>query len=146
MEEETFDYSEVPYAFGLCAAEDCSHADTCLRQIAYNHAPASVVFPPTLNLKALKDATGECKYYLKNEKVRYAKGFVRTITALTVGVASTFRSRLVAQWGFKKYYQKRKGEKMLSPAEQQMIITLAKKLGSYQEEYFDAYVYGYKWE
>ena len=51
MEKETFDYSKVPHNFGLCAAADCSHADTCLRRIAYSHAPANITFLPTLNPK-----------------------------------------------------------------------------------------------
>ena len=47
--------------------------------------------------------------------------------------------------GIRRYYQKRKGETLLSPAEQQEVITLAKKLGLRQEEYFDAYVEEYNW-
>ncbi|WP_347394484.1 DUF6078 family protein, partial [Parabacteroides leei] len=29
--KESFDYSKVPYDFGLCAAENCPKATTCLR-------------------------------------------------------------------------------------------------------------------
>ena len=32
--EEPFDYSQVPFTFGMCAAENCPQASTCLRQIA----------------------------------------------------------------------------------------------------------------
>ena len=67
MEKETFDYSKVPYNFGLCAAAaDCSHADTCLRRIAYSHASANIT---------------------SNKKVNYAKGFVCTTKALAVSVS-----------------------------------------------------------
>ena len=78
MEKESFDYSRVPHNFGLCATADCPHADTCLRRIAYTHTPASVTFPPTLNPKTIEARTGKCEYYRSNQKVRYAKGFVRT--------------------------------------------------------------------
>ena len=76
MEKESFDYSKVPHNFGLCAAADCPHADTCLRRIAYTHTPASVTFPPTLNPKTIEAMAGKCEYYRSNQKVRYAKGFV----------------------------------------------------------------------
>ena len=36
---ESFDFSLVPYTFGLCAAEGCPRAATCLRRIALEHAP-----------------------------------------------------------------------------------------------------------
>ena len=38
--KEPFDYSIVPYTFGLCAAEECPRATTCLRHIALEYAPA----------------------------------------------------------------------------------------------------------
>lgn len=36
--KEPFDYSIVPYTFGLCAAEECPRATTCLRHIALEYA------------------------------------------------------------------------------------------------------------
>ena len=44
---ESFDFSLVPYTFGLCAAEGCPRAATCLRRIALEHAPAMCGFLPT---------------------------------------------------------------------------------------------------
>lgn len=44
-----FDFSEVPYSFGLCAAENCPNATTCLRRIAMQYAPAKRIALPTLN-------------------------------------------------------------------------------------------------
>ncbi|MCD8183084.1 MAG: DUF6078 family protein [Bacteroides sp.] len=147
MEKEiSFDYSKVPYSFGLCATADCPRAETCLRRITYNHVPASVTFPPTLNPKTIEETTGKCRYYCSNEKVRYAKGFVRTAQALTVSMAGTFRYSLIGSWGVRKYYQKRKGETLLSPAEQQRVVALAKKLGVQLDEYFDAYIEQYNWQ
>ena len=143
MEKESFDYSKVPHNFGLCAAADCPHADTCLRRIAYTHTPASVTFPPTLNPKTIEAMAGKCEYYRSNQKVRYAKGFVRTTEALAVSASGTFRYGLIGNWGIRRYYQKRKGETLLSPAEQQKVMALARKLGLQQEEYFDSYVEEY---
>ena len=88
---------------------------------------------------------GKCEYYRSNQKVRYAKGFVRITEALAVSASGTFRYGLIGSWGIRRYYQKRKGETLLSPAEQQRVTTLARKLGLQQEEYFDSYVGEYNW-
>ena len=132
-------YSKIPSNYGLCAA-NCPRGDTCLRRIAYDRIPANVVFPPTLHLKAIEAMAGKCKYYRSNEKVRYAKG---TAGALAVSVSGTFRCRLIGSWGVRRYYQKRKGETLLSPTEQQQVIAIARNLGLQRAEYFDAYVEEY---
>ena len=95
--KEPFDYSVVPYTFGLCAAEECPRATTCLRHIALEYAPAERV--------------------------------MRTISALTVRVADTFRYRMIEYMGRKNYYLKRRGDMNLSPVEQRRIIAVAKELG-----------------
>ena len=145
MKEETFDFSKVPTTFGMCAAENCPLADTCLRRIAYNHVPSSNIFLPILNPAIIKAMDGKCTYYRSNKKLRYAKGFTCTTEALTVRVSSAFRNQLIYKWGIRTYYKKRKGESLTTPAEQWFVIALARKLGVNQEEYFDGYVEEYYW-
>ena len=55
----------------------------------------------------------------------------------------SFRYRLIGLWGIRRYYQKRKGETLLSPTEQQQVIAIARNLGLQRAEYFDAYVEEY---
>lgn len=146
MMKEPLDYSSVPYNFGLCGAEDCPRAATCLRRIAFECTPAEKVFLPMMNphrLKMMKDA---CEYYRSGEKVRYARGFMHTINALTIRAADSFRFRMIEYMGRKNYYLKRKGDINLTPAEQQRVINVAKSLGVVQEEYFDGYVEDYNWD
>ena len=143
---ESFDFSLVPYTFGLCDAEGCPRAATCLRRIALEHAPAKRVFLPIMNPNRLKAQDGACDYYRSDEKVRYARGFMCTINALTVRVADTFRYRMIGYMGRKNYYLKRKGGINLSPADQQQVIAVAKELGVIRKDYFDGYVEEYNWE
>ena len=169
MKEETFDYSKVPHNFGLCATDTCPYTDTCLRRIAYTYAPSNNIFLYVLNPKAIESTAGKCKYYCSNKKVRYAKGFIHTCLlytsplssssaasdvykrqgfihtaeAISVGQSGTFRYRLIGLWGIRRYYQKLKGETLLSPTEQQQVIAIARNLGLQRTEYFDAYVEEY---
>lgn len=142
---ETFDFSQVPYGFGVCASADCPKASTCLRHIALEHAPAERPFLPTLTPAKLKAMKGKCEYYRPNDKMRYAKGFTRTLDSLTVRVSDTFRWRLIGHFGRKNYYLARKGGYLIKPADQQYIIRQAKDLGLQLDDYFDNYVDGYNW-
>lgn len=144
--EDTFDYSQVPYGFGHCAATGCDKAATCLRHIALRYAPEERTFPPTLNPQKLEAMQGKCDYYVSNEPVRYAKGFLRTVNALQVGVADTFRWRLIGRMGRKNYYHSRRGARLISPEEQRYIIGVARELGLQLDDYFDTYVFTYHWQ
>ena len=57
-----FDFSEVPYSFGLCAAENCPKASTCLRRIAMQYAPVNRIFLPTMNPNRIIAGKGKCDY------------------------------------------------------------------------------------
>lgn len=89
-----------------------------------------------MNPNRLKAQDGACDYYRSDEKVRYARGFMCTINALTVRVADTFRYRMIGYMGRKNYYLKRKGGINLSPADQQQVIAVAKGAGSYPKGLF----------
>ncbi|MEL5893012.1 DUF6078 family protein [Bacteroides sp. GD17] len=142
---EIFDYSQVPYGFGLCASSDCAKTSTCLRHIALEHAPVKYPFLPTLTPNKLKAMQGKCEYYCPNDTVRYAKGFTRAIESLTVRNSDTFRWRLISHFGRKNYYLVRKGDLLIKPADQQYIIRIAKECGLQLDDYFDDYVDAYSW-
>lgn len=142
---ESFDFSQVPYGFGVCASADCPKASTCLRHIVLEHAPVEYSFLPTLTPTKLKAMKGNCDYYCSNEKMRYAKGFTRALESLTVRVSDTFRWRLISHFGRKNYYLIRKGDMLIKPADQQYIIRQARELGLQLDDYFDSYVDGYNW-
>ena len=143
--DKPFDYSEVPFNIGLCAAESCPNAATCLRQIAFKYVPEEVLFPSILNPRIIAKTKGKCKYYRPDTKIRLAKGFMRTVNALTLCEADSFRSRMIALLGRKNYYLKRKGGAPLSPTEQQRIVAIAKHSGVVLDEYFDEYIESYNW-
>lgn len=143
--DKLFDYSEVPFNFGLCAAEDCPNATTCLRQIAFKYIPEDIIYPSILNPKIIAKMKGKCKYYCPDTKIRLAKGFMCTVNALTLKEADSFRIRMISLLGRKNYYLKRKGGAPLYPTEQQRIVTIAKKSGVVLDEYFDEYIESYNW-
>ena len=126
---ETFDYSQVPYGFGLCASADCPKASTCLRHIALEHAPVKYPFLPTLTPQKLQAMKGKCEL----------------LNSLMVSVSDTFRCRLISHFGRKNYYLARKGDWLIKPADQQYIIRLAKECGLQLDDYFDDYVDRYNW-
>lgn len=143
---EVINLSEMPKLFNLCNQTECPCAGTCLRQILYpeiagREQPLLDMINPVWAAKQKKP----CKYYLKNEKVRRARGFKCTTRAIPSGSISSFRSSAIHRIGYKRYYQGRRGDILLTPEEEAVIIRLAKKYGVQRECYFDSYEYVLVW-
>ena len=57
----------------------------------------------------------------------------------------TVISHLMSYFGRRTYYRIRKGERLLTPSEQQRILNILKNCGATHLQNFDAYVEDYDW-
>lgn len=133
------DFSKMPKIFGMCNATECPQAESCLRHLAYEHTDGEEPFLSLLNPKWLAKQKGVCNFYLKNEPVKRARGFMRTANAIPTGKANSFRLAAMSEMGYRRYYQTRKGEILLTAAEEKLIVRLANRFGVVMENYFDGY-------
>ncbi|MBQ4520308.1 MAG: hypothetical protein II999_06830 [Bacteroidaceae bacterium] len=135
----TIDPNEIPGGFATCYVSDCPLAETCLRHLAYDMVEGKYPFMTVLSPKWKARQKGPCQYYLKNERVRRARGFIRTLNAISAGKTTTFRIGIMSHMGARRYYQARKGEILLKPTEEQLVIRLANQCGVVLDEYFDSH-------
>lgn len=131
------DFSQMPNMFGTCNVTKCSLAETCLRHLAYDKVSSKEPFIDVLNPKWLAEQKGKCRFYLKNEPVTRARGFMRLLGIIPAGKIGSFRTTVLSKMGFRRYYQARKGEILLTEAEEKMIIKQAKRFGVVMDDYFD---------
>ena len=83
--------------------------------------------------------------YRSNTKVRYAKGFIGILDCIPHKQMQTVVAHLMGYLSRRTYYRTRKGERLLSPAEQQHILNILKNCGVTYPEKFDAYIEDYDW-
>lgn len=136
---------KVPTNYMLCTKDDCPRASQCLRYIAGEMMPADVQTWRIVSPVHLAQSKGECAYYRSAEKVRYARGFVRMMSALSVTQASAMKESIIATFGMAMYYRMRKGTRPITPIEQETIYGLLGKLGVTARPEFDAYAEDYLW-
>ena len=143
---EVIDLNGMPKNFGICHITECPLAETCLRHIVYPIVAAQKEpFIGTINPTWYSAQNGKCRFYLKNEKVRRARGFMQILRAIPAEHMGSFRTSAMTQMGYKRYYQARRGEILLTPAEEKLIIRLAQRFGVQLTDYFDTYEEVYMW-
>jgi hypothetical protein len=146
MMKDTINYSQVPDGFLLCLNTKCLRANNCLRQMAGEIVPAEEERIKIVNPKYIATLSDDCAYYYSSEKVRYARGFIKLLGNLPYRKMRAVIRQLIISFGQTTYYRIRKGERLLSPAEQQEILNIIKSSGIDQPQEFDAYIEGYHWE
>ena len=119
--EEEIDFTKVPYQYAMCLNRECSKANTCLRLLTAQSVPEKIEYWVIISPKHLAAQQGNCPYYRSNVKVRYAKGFIRMLEDLPYKQMQTVISHLMSYFGRRTYYRIRKGERLLTPSEQQRI-------------------------
>ena len=131
------DFSQMPNLFGTCNVTNCPLAETCLRHLAHDKVSSKEPFINVLNHKWLAQQKKRCQFYLKNEPVKRARGFKRLLGIIPAGKIGSFRMALLSRMGYRRYYQARKGEILLTEAEENMVIKQAKRFGVVMDDYFD---------
>ena len=136
---------EVPTSYTLCIKSDCPKAETCLHHVATQMMPAEIQKWSILSPAYLAQIEGECPHYRSAEKVQYARGFVRMMSALTVTQAHMVKDCIVAKFGMNMYYRMRRGERLITPTEQDELYQLLELQGVKTRPEFDAYAEDYLW-
>ena len=145
QESSTKTSEKVPNNYTLCIKGDCPKAANCLRYVAVAMMPAEVERWQIVSAAYLAQMEGECPMYRSAEKVRYARGFVRMMSAMTVHQAHAVKDSIIAAFGIAMYYRMRKGTRPITPTEQETIYNLLEQQGITERPAFDAYTEDYLW-
>lgn len=144
-EEEQQKPTEVPHDYPSCLNHECPRAATCLRQIVVQEVDESSKFLIVINPKHLAALEGECPYYRSSAKVTFAKGFINMLDGMPHKQRQSAIRLLTDRFSQRTYYRIRKGERLLSPAEQQEVLAIMKSCGYNGTPIFDAYTEDFLW-
>jgi hypothetical protein len=144
MKTETFS-RPMPKTYRLCIKTDCPRAAECLRSIALAMVSPDEQCIQVINPAYLSTIEGDCPVFRSAEKVRYARGFVKMLSGLTVTKANLLRQTLEHDFGHARYFRLRAGERLIDPATQEHIRQAMVRIGITDLPDFDAYVEEYDW-
>ena len=135
----------MPKTYRLCVKTDCPRAAECLRSIALTMVSPDEQSIQFINPIYLSTIEGDCPVFRSAEKVRYARGFVKMLSGLTVAQANALRQTLEHDFGHARYFRLRAGDRLIDPATQEHIRQAMARIGVTNLPDFDAYVEEYEW-
>ena len=119
-------------------------ADHCLHQLAMRlltdyYKIIRVVNPLLTKLSA------QCEFYRTDELQTYARGFKNMQMEMLPRQYSMFMYRLIGKFGRTGYFERRRGERLCTPADIKLIEEVLEELGL-KKLSFDKYVKQYNWD
>lgn len=135
----------IPDGYLLCLNRECPLANTCLRQLAEQKMTGDTKYWHIISPKYQSELKGECPDYRQEKKIVYAKGFLKMLGGLTVDQCKPVINDLIRLFGRRSYYRVRKGERLLTPDEQQWVLRVLIRNGVDKPVEFDAYLEDYAW-
>ena len=119
-------------------------AATCLHQIVYatmleNKEYIHLINPNRCN----KNET--CSYYRDNKPITYVRGFTNFQKQIFPEQYLNFMNRLIGKFGRNPYFERRRGETVLSPKEQAIVQQALKQSGVTEDLKFDHYEKSLNW-
>lgn len=127
----------VPKTFSLCIHAQCPMADRCLRRMVWSAvADSEVQFSIISPSCALPSE--DCRYFRSTERATYARGFRGMQAQMLPAQYMAFSQRLIGHFSRNCYYERRRGERLCSPADIVYIREVLASIGLPHLE-FDAY-------
>ena len=136
----------IPNRYVVCSLAECPLAKTCLRQLAYalllddeDERCLSMLKPRFCSRNE------DCEYYRGSIPVKFARGFTNFQRRMYPQQYQTFMKRLIALFGRNSYFVRRRGECLIPPEEQRVILETLRQVGVTENLAFDAYEEMFYW-
>lgn len=134
----------IPTNYAVCLHSDCPLAGECLRYMAFESLTQSDDLLTLVNPShCSKDES--CKYFRSNAEVRLARGFTNFQKKMYPEQYQRFMMLLIGAFGRNPYYDRRRGERLMPPNEQALVLNALRQVEVSANLDFDDYVMGYDW-
>ena len=133
-----FDFSQVPPSWHFCFCNECPQHGECLHFLAGRQLPDDVTWGEAIFPTAYKN--GPCRHFKQVRVIRAAYGFAPLFKEVKQKDYTPLRDAMKQYLGSHgTYYRYNRGEKMLTPEQQQWILRLFARHGYHDGLAFEHY-------
>lgn len=137
-----FNYADAPKSWYNCFNAACPKAGECMHFMTGKNVPADVTLGNAIYPNACKN--GECRFFKQIRMMRGAYGFNTMLNDLKRKDEELLRGMITDYLGSNTtYYKFNRGEKLLTPEQQEWILALFRKYDYTGDKEFEGYRYIY---
>ena len=133
-----FNFRDVPSDYSLCFNEQCPKRDDCIRYLAGQHVPDTMMNGPAVYPNAVSDNI--CPYFKQTRIIHGAWGFRNLYKGVAKQDVQVLKAKIVNYLGGPvACYDYMHGEKLLTPEQQETIQGFFNEMGYTQSIVFEGY-------
>lgn len=129
----------------LCMKTDCVHAGECERLQAFLRGEVREEIIEVVNPALVGDGT-HCPHGARRQMVAFARGFQRACDRLSQKTLREVSLALSLIYGRNPYYKMRRGDRLISPEDQSVILSVFRKNGIADTDIFDSFEEQEQWQ
>lgn len=127
LQEEAFREKEEHYL--VCFTEVCPLREQCLRWLVGKYADDTRLVYTSVNLRNPKIGGEHCAMFRKNQRVMMKIGLTRLYHEMPTYMERGIRQHLIRIWGRRQYFDMRRGDRLITPQQQQDVVDVCRLHG-----------------
>ena len=143
-QEETA-FREKAANYLVCFIDHCPLHEECLRWQAGHYVSSSPYAQKSVNPHHAGVATEQCPLFRKKERIVLKRGLTRLYLDMPSRVEYAVRQQLYQEFGRKYYFEMRKGDRPITPEQQQVILDTCRHFGWQGPIVYDSEEEGFAW-
>lgn len=138
-------FREKAESYLVCFNGQCPRCESCLRYLVGKFAKEQPMALIAVNPRHPQVATSECPMFRHREQVMMKRGLTHFYDEMPGRLEHIVRHNLIAAFGRKYYFEMRKGERLITPENQNCIADICRSLGWTGELHYDREQLSYDW-
>ena len=122
-------FREKSHHYLVCFIESCPLREQCLRWLVGQYADPTPRAQNGVNPRNPKMGGEQCEMFRRNQRVVMKCGFTNLYHEMPGYMEHNIRCQLIATFGRKKYFEMRRGDRLVTPAQQETIATICRLNG-----------------
>ena len=127
LQEEAFRAKVDHYL--VCFVDNCPLHEQCLRWLVGQYVDAGLPSYNAVNPRNPKNGGDECAMFRPNRRVVMKRGFTNMYHEMPGYMERRIRQALIDEFGRKPYFEMRKGIRLVTPEQQQLITAICRRIG-----------------
>lgn len=137
---------KAPSDYPKCLQAHCPAAEQCLRHLMSRTISEKAITMTVINPKNTQPELGtSCPYFHSTQPVRMARGFTQALDSVRHGEVKKIVAELTDLFDRRLYFRFRKGERLITPQQQEIIAEVLARHGASQPVEFDSYEEDFNW-